>query len=249
MREWLYGRQAVREMLRAQRRQVRQLIVNRGSEPGGVLGTILALAQAGSVPVVEADRNRLDQLSERANHQGVLAEVSAYPYVELDDILDAGQARGEPPFVLCLDHLQDPQNLGTLLRTAEAVGVHGILVPERRAAGITPAVSNASAGAVEHLRIAEIVNLTRSLEILKARGLWVFGLDFDEKTTPYDQVDLRGPLAVVVGSEAEGIGRLVRQQCDWLVSLPMHGRIESLNAAVAGSIVLYAALRARAGKS
>ena len=124
MREWLYGRQAVREMLRAQRRQVRQLIIHRGSEQGGVLGTILALAQARSVPVVEADRNRLDQLSERANHQGMLAEVSAYPYVELDDILDVAQARGEPPFVLCLDHLQDPQNLGTLLRTAEAVGVH-----------------------------------------------------------------------------------------------------------------------------
>lgn len=245
MREWLYGRQAVREMLRAQRRQVRQLIVNRGSEQGGVLGTILALAEARNVPVAEADRNRLDQLSERANHQGVLAEVSAYPYVEIDDILDAAQAGGEPPFVLCLDHLQDPQNLGTLLRTAEAVGVHGVLIPERRAAGITPAVSNASAGAVEHLRVAEIVNVTRSLEILKARGLWVAGLDLDEKATPYDQADLRGPLAIVVGSEGEGLSRLVRKQCDWLVSLPMRGRIESLNAAVAGSIVLYAALRAR----
>ncbi len=245
MREWLYGRQAVREMLRAQRRQVRQLIVNRGSEQGGILGTILALAQARNVPVVEADRNRLDQLSERANHQGVLADVSAYPYVELDDILHAAQARGEPPFVLCLDHLQDPQNLGTLLRTAEAVGVHGVLIPERRAAGITPAVSNASAGAVEHLLVAEIVNVTRSLEILKARGLWVAGLDLDEQATPYDQADLRGPLAIVVGSEGEGLSRLVRKQCDWLVSLPMRGRIESLNAAVAGSIVLYAALRAR----
>lgn len=249
MREWLYGRQAVREMLRAQRRQVRQLIVNRGSEQGGVLGTILALAQARGVPVVEADRNRLDQLSERANHQGVVAEVSAYPYVELDDILDAAQTRAEPPFVLCLDHLQDPQNLGTLLRTAEAVGVHGVLIPERRAAGITPAVSNASAGAVEHLRVAEIVNVTRSLEILKARGLWVAGLDLDEKSTPYDQADLRGPLAIVVGSESEGLSRLVRKQCDWLVSLPMRGRIESLNAAVAGSIVLYAALRARGEES
>jgi 23S rRNA (guanosine2251-2'-O)-methyltransferase len=249
MREWLYGRQAVREMLRAQRRQVRQLIVNRGSEQGGVLGTILALAEARNVPVVEADRNRLDQLSERANHQGVLAEVAAYPYVELDGILDAAQARGEPPFVLCLDHLQDPQNLGTLLRTAEAVGVHGVLIPERRAAGITPAVSNASAGAVEHLLVAEIVNVTRSLEILKARGLWVAGLDLDEKSTPYDQADLRGPLAIVVGSEGEGLSRLVRKQCDWLVSLPMRGRIESLNAAVAGSIVLYAARRAREGKN
>lgn len=249
MREWLYGRQAVREMLRAQRRQVRQLLVNRGSEPGGVLGAILELAQARGTTVAEADRNRLDQLSQRANHQGVVAEVAAYPYVELDDILDAAQAKGEPAFVLCLDHLQDPQNLGTLLRTAEAVGVHGVLIPERRAAGITPAVSNASAGAVEHLRVAEIVNVTRALEILKARGLWVAGLESDIDATPYDQADLRGPLAVVVGSEGEGLSRLVRKQCDWLVSLPMQGHIESLNAAVAGSIVLYAALRARAGRS
>ncbi len=249
MREWLYGRQAVREMLRAQRRQVRQLLVNRGSEPGGVLGAILELAQARGITVAEADRNRLDQLSQRANHQGVVAEVAAYPYVELDDILDAAQAKGEPAFVLCLDHLQDPQNLGTLLRTAEAVGVHGVLIPERRAAGITPAVSNASAGAVEHLRVAEIVNVTRALEILKARGLWVAGLESDIDATPYDQADLRGPLAVVVGSEGEGLSRLVRKQCDWLVSLPMQGHIESLNAAVAGSIVLYAALRARAGRS
>ena len=247
MREWLYGRQAVREMLRAQRRQVRQLIVNRGSEQGGVLGTILALAVERGVPVVEADRNRLDQLSERANHQGVIAEVSAYPTVELDDIWELAQARAEPPFVLCLDHLQDPQNLGTLLRTAEAVGVHGVLIPERRAAGITPAVSNASAGAVEHLRVAEIVNVTRTLEILKAHGLWVAGLDADDQATPYDRADLRGPLAIVVGSEGEGLARLVRKQCDWLISLPMRGQIASLNAAVAGSIVLYAALRAREG--
>lgn len=247
MREWLYGRQAVREMLRAQRRQVRQLIVNRGSEQGGVLGTILALAAERGVPVVEADRNRLDQLSERANHQGVIAEVSAYPTVELDDIWELAQARAEPPFVLCLDHLQDPQNLGTLLRTAEAVGVHGVLIPERRAAGITPAVSNASAGAVEHLRVAEIVNVTRTLEILKAHGLWVAGLDADDQATPYDRADLGGPLAIVVGSEGEGLARLVRKQCDWLISLPMRGQIASLNAAVAGSIVLYAALRTREG--
>ena len=169
--------------------------------------------------------------------------MSAYPYVELDAILAA--AGDEAPLLLALDHVQDPQNLGTLLRTADAAGVHGILLPERRAAGITATVSNASAGAVEHLRIAQVVNLTRTLQDLKAQRLWVAGLEVDPQAIPFDQANLTGPLVLVVGSEGQGLSRLVRETCDWLISLPMHGHVESLNVAVAGSIVLYAAHSAR----
>lgn len=240
--EWLYGRQAVREMLRARRRRVQRILFASGSQRTGIVAEIMTLAQAARCPVSEAQRPTLDQVSTGANHQGVAAEVSAYPYVNLDTILAAG---GEAPLLLALDHVQDPQNLGALLRTAEAVGVHGVLLPDRRAAGITATVSNASAGAVEHLRIAQIVNLTRALQELKARRLWVAGLEVDAQAIPFDQADLGGPLVLVAGSEGQGLSRLVRETCDWLVSLPMAGQVESLNVAVAGSIVLYAAFSAR----
>lgn len=236
--EWLYGRQAVREMLRAHRRRVQRILLARGVQRSGSIGDIIALAQATRCPVGESERQTLDELCTGANHQGVAAEVSSYPYAALEDLLvDAGPA----PLLLALDHLQDPQNLGTLLRTAEAVGVAGVLLPDRRAAGITATVSNASAGAVEHLRIALIVNLTRALQALKAQRFWVAGLEAAAQAIPLERADLSGPLVLVVGSEGEGLSRLTRETCDWLIALPMRGQIESLNAAVAGSIVLYAA--------
>jgi 23S rRNA (guanosine2251-2'-O)-methyltransferase len=241
--EWLYGRQAVREMLRARRRRVQRILLAKGSQRTGIVAEIMALAQGVRCPVGEGERPALDQVTAGANHQGVAAEVSAYPYAEMDAILAA--AGDDAPLLLALDHVQDPQNLGTLLRTADAAGVHGVLLPERRAAGITATVSNASAGAVEHLRIAQVINLTRTLQDLKAQRLWVAGLEVDPRATPFDRANLTGPLVLVVGSEGEGLSRLVRETCDWLISLPMHGHVESLNVAVAGSIVLYAAQSAR----
>lgn len=242
--ETLYGRHAVLEALRAGRRRVLRLFLAEGVQERGPILEILAIAHQRGIPVQWVRRSELDRLG-TTDHQGVAMEATPFPYVELGDILAAAPTRGELPFLLLLDHLQDPQNVGTLLRTAEAVGVHGVILPQRRSAGITPAVSNASAGAVEHLRVAQVTNLAQAIEKLKRSGIWVVGLERTAGAIPYDQADLSGPLALVVGSEGEGMSRLARERCDWLVMLPMFGRISSLNAAVAGSIVLYAAVRAR----
>jgi len=178
-------------------------------------------------------------------HQGVAVEASRYPYVEVDAILSAARKQVEPPFLLVLDLISDPQNLGTLLRTCEAVGVHGVVIQDRRAAAITPAAVRASSGAVEHLRVARVTNVARTLTTLKDTDVWVVGLDNSGEALRYDRADLRGGMALVVGSEGRGLRRLVRERCDFLVELPMVGQIGSLNAAVAGSIVLYEAWRQR----
>jgi 23S rRNA (guanosine2251-2'-O)-methyltransferase len=207
--------------------------------------SLLAEAHRRRVPVEQVDRERLDRLLREAHHQGVAAEAEPFAYVALDDVLAAADARGEPPLLLVLDSLQDPQNFGTLLRTAQACGVHGVIVPLHRAVGVTPAVSNASAGAVEHLQVAQVTNLARALAELKSKGVWVYGLTV-EPTQPFYELDLQGPLALVVGSEGSGLGRLVREACDVLVQIPMAAdAIQSLNASVAGSIVLYEAFRQR----
>jgi 23S rRNA (guanosine2251-2'-O)-methyltransferase len=242
MKEWIVGRNPVYEVLRARRRHFFRLLVARGVEEKGRLTDIIQLAQKSKLPVERVNRQQVDSLGE--NHQGVALETSAYPYMAVQDILERANERQEPPFVLILDTLQNPQNLGTLLRTAEAVGVHGVVVPLRRAAGVTPAVVHASAGATEHLLIAG-TNLAQFIAELKAAGAWVIGLDGGPESQPVEKVRLDGALALVVGSEGEGMRDLVRKSCDLLVRLPMHGQIESLNAAVAGSVVLYLALQAR----
>jgi len=195
------------------------------------------------IPTTRVNRQALDSLND--NHQGVALEASGYPYSTLPEILDRARERQEAPFILALDLLQNPQNLGTLMRTAEAVGVHGAIVPERQAAGVTPAVSRASAGAVEHLRVAQVTNLVRALETLKGRGLWVVGVENVSIAQDYRSADLSMPLILVVGGEGQGMRRLVMETCDLLVRIPMRGRIGSLNASVAGSIVLYQAWMAR----
>ena len=243
MKEWIVGRNPVYEVLRASRRNFFRLHVAPGVEEKGRLSDILQMAAARKVPVTRVNRQQLDSLGE--GNQGVALEVSGYPYTALADILECAEQRQEPPFVLLLDLLQNPQNLGTLFRTAEAVGVHGILIPLARAAGVTPAVVHASAGASEHLLVAQ-ANLAQAIHTLKQdAGAWVMGLEGSPQAQPYYQVRLDGPLALVVGSEGEGMRDLVRRSCDVLVSLPMLGKIESLNAAVAGSIVLYKALADR----
>ena len=237
--EFLYGRNSVLEALGASRR-IHKVLVATGTHG---LEPLVNLARSRHVAVELVDRQRLHQLAGSSHHhQGVVAQAEAFQYTHLDDLLTS---RAEPPFLLALDSLQDPQNFGTLLRTALAVGVQGVILPVHRAVSVTPAVSNASAGAVEHLRVARVTNLARALGQLKERGVWVFGLAV-EADQPYWQADLSGPLALVVGSEGSGLSRLVREACDVLVQIPMAaGSIASLNASVAGSLALYEAFRQR----
>jgi 23S rRNA (guanosine2251-2'-O)-methyltransferase len=243
VREILYGRQPVRECLRARRRHIHQLILSEGVSEKGVIAEILDLADGLKLPLKRTPRLQLDRIAKV--NQGVALEVASYPYVEITDILRRARKLAEQPFVLALDHLQDPHNLGALLRTAEVVGAHGAIIPHRRAVKVTPAVVSASAGASEHLRVAQVTNLARTLEALKADGLWVIGLESHPDAQPYHQVDLDLPLALVVGAEDQGLSRLVGRTCDLLLQLPMCGQIESLNASVAGGIMLYAVLAAR----
>jgi 23S rRNA (guanosine2251-2'-O)-methyltransferase len=244
VRETIYGRNTVCECLRAGRRRVYKLFLARGVKEIGPVAEVVALAHQAKVAVESVERADLDRIGP-VNHQGVAAEVSAYPYTDLAEILIQAEGRDEPPFLLLLDCLEDPQNLGTLLRTAEVVGVHGVVIPKRRAVGVTPAVANTSAGATEHLRVTRVTNLARGIGELKERGVWVIGLEDLPQAQIYSQFDLRGPLALVVGSEGRGMRRLVLKSCDVVLRLPMRGRIGSLNAAVAGSIALYEAWRQR----
>jgi 23S rRNA (guanosine2251-2'-O)-methyltransferase len=238
--EFICGKQAVREALRAGRR-VRRLFVAGGARETAALRDVLALAEERRVPIQAVERAELDRLAD--HHQGIAAEVDPYGYTDFAELLRAARAAA-PPLYLVLDSLQDPQNFGTLLRTAAAVGATGVVLPEHHAEGETPGVRRASAGAVEHLRVARVTNLVRALEQFKAAGVWVVGLDA-HATETYDAVDARGPTAVVVGSEEQGLRRLVRECCDFLVALPMEPVLDSLNAAVAGSLVMYEYYRQR----
>jgi 23S rRNA (guanosine2251-2'-O)-methyltransferase len=248
MREILYGRQPVRETLRARRRQAFKLMLAKGLKTTGPVGKILHLAKQASIPVQWVDRHDLDRLGGEVNHQGLAAEVSGYPYVNLESVLETAQANEELPLLLLLDHLQDPQNLGSLLRSAEAAGLHGVVIPKRRAAGVTPATVRASAGAAEHVQVAQVTNLVRTMEWLKTKDVWLVGLEAAPGAQLHTQADLRGSLGLVVGSEGKGLARLVGETCDYLIRLPMYGQVESLNAGVAGAIALYEAVRQRTGQ-
>jgi 23S rRNA (guanosine2251-2'-O)-methyltransferase len=242
MREWILGRNPAYETLRARRRQAFRLQIAIGVQEKGNLSEALQLCNQRKVPVERVSRRQLDSLGD--GHQGVALETSAYPYSDLDAMFDLADRRDEPPFFLILDALQDPQNLGTLLRTAEIVGVHGVLLPYRRTATVTPAVVGASSGASEHLLIAQ-ANLAQVIAALKEQDVWVIGLESGLQAQPPDDVRLDGALALVVGNEGQGMRLLVRESCDVLLRLPMRGRIDSMNAAVAGSIGLYLAWQAR----
>jgi len=243
-REILYGRNPVLEALLAGRRRFFRLVLAEGIRETGPVERIRKWADEREVETVYSPRAELDETIPGGHHQGVLLEASPYPYVSLEEIIKALEGKTRP-LVLILDLLQDPQNVGNLLRTAEAVGVEGVVIQERRAVGITPAVVKASAGAVEHLRIARVTNLNRAVEVLKKAGLWVAGLENDPSAVDLFEADLDMPLALVVGSEGKGIRPLLRRHCDLLVKLPMVGKISSLNAAVAGSIALYQISRGR----
>lgn len=242
MKEWITGRNPVYEMVRAKRRQIFHLMIAEGVKTDGRISEILQIVKSYKIQVEAVKRSQLDNLSD--NHQGVAAEVSAYPYSDLSFILKLAKQKEQDPFILVLDTLQNPQNLGTLLRSAEAFGVHGVVIPLRHATGVTPAVVNASAGATEHMYIAS-ANLAQSIDELKKEGLWVVGLEGSASAQPPEKLRLGGAIALVVGSEGDGMRDLVRKSCDVLMRLPLEGKIESLNAAVAGSIGLYLIHQAR----
>ena len=239
MKEFIYSRNAVYETLRAKRRDVFRVEIAEGVQVKSKLTMILALASQQKIQVVKVPRARLDKIHE--NNQGIIAEVGKYPYVDLLDIFERAREKNEPLFVLLLDSLNDPQNFGTLLRTAEAIGVHGVVIPLAHTVEVTPAVVNASSGASEHLLIARS-NLAQAIDALKEENVWIVGLDQNGETIgAKTQRHLTGAVALVVGSEGEGIRQLTRAKCDIVLKLPMHGQIESLNAAVAGSVALYLA--------
>lgn len=240
--EYLYRRNTVLEALRGSRREIHRLWLQRN---GKEFQEFRKEARRRRIPVEESHKNRLSQLAGDSSHQGVVLEAGPYQYSEVEEILALAERRGERPFLLLLDLLHGPHNIGALLRAAEACGVHGVIIQDRRAPEITPNVVIYSAGAAEHLLIAQVTNLAQTIDQLKAADVWVAGLDLDDSAQPLGQMDLDRALAIVVGHEGEGIRRLVREKCDFLLYLPMRGRVESLNAATAGSILLYSAWQAR----
>jgi 23S rRNA (guanosine2251-2'-O)-methyltransferase len=245
MKEFIYSRNAVYETLRAQRRDAFRILIAEGVHEKGHLKEILDFAKRREIPVERVPRARLDKIHQ--NHQGVVAEVSKYPYADLLDILENARKKNEPPFVLLLDSLNDPQNFGTLIRTAEATGVHGVVIPLAHTVEVTPSVVNASSGASEHMLIAQS-NLSQAIDALKEENVWIVGLDQKGETVgTKTQRHLTGATGLVVGSEGEGIRQLTRAKCDIVLKLPMRGQVESLNAAVAGSVALYLAYLARTG--
>lgn len=242
MREVITGRNPVFEVFQARRRHIFKLQVAKGIQQTEHVAQVLKIAEDLHIPVEWVQRDRLDKFGE--HHQGIATEVNGYPYADLPGIIALAKDKNEPLFVLLLDMVQNPQNFGTLIRTAEAVGAHGIVIPLRGAAGITPAVVNASSGAAEHMLIAS-VNLAQAIDTLKDADAWVLGLDSGPGSQDIEKVRLDMPIGLVVGSEGEGMRRLVREKCDMLMSLPMYGKVASLNAASAGSIALYQVLFAR----
>lgn len=235
------GRNAVMEALKGSR-SVNKLMIANGSTEGSIK-EIIAVAKDKGVNIQYWDRSKLDSIARGIRHQGVLAQVAPVQYAELEDILQVAKDRNEPPFIVLLDELEDPHNLGAILRTADAAGVHGVLIPKHRSCPLSATVAKTSAGAVEHVPVARVGNLVQTIKKLKQDGLWVAAADMDGKD--YYDTDLTGPLLLIIGSEGQGVGRLVKEQCDFVVRIPMVGKINSLNASVAGSILMYEAMKQR----
>lgn len=241
----LYGRNPVLEALEANR-PMDKIFLQEGLRHTQI-GKIRNLAKGHGIRYQMADKRKLDQLTEGENHQGVVAFCAAHRYCDIQDILDAANAKGEPPFVVLCDGITDPHNLGSIIRTANAAGAHGIIIPKNRSAALSATVSKVSAGAVEYMPVAKVSNLGQAIEKLKNSGLWIAGTDLSAAQTHWES-NLTGPLGIVIGSEGEGISRMIRSACDFLVKIPMIGEIESLNASVAAGVLLYEAVRQRAHK-
>lgn len=239
------GRNSVLELLESGK-DVNKIYVTRGEKHGSI-NKILAIAKERKIIVVEKDKKQMDEMAQEENYQGVIAKVPPFEYVEIEDIINAAKEKNEAPFVLILDGIEDPHNLGSIIRTAETAGVHGIIIPKRRAASVNSTVNKASAGAVEHMKIARVTNISDSIEELKQAGLWICGTDINAEKYYYNQ-DLTGPLGIVIGNEGKGISEKVKKSCDFNVKIPMRGKVTSLNASVSTGIIVYEAVKQRISK-
>ena len=240
--EILSGKNPVLEALRAGR-EMNKVWIAEGVKKAGIT-EILELAKVAGVIVQFVPKNKVEQLTDGANHQGIAASVAAYRYAEIDELFELAASRNEDPFFLILDELEDPHNLGSILRTADATGVHGVIIPRRRAVGLTGVVAKTSTGAIEHIPVARVTNLAQTVEDLKKRGLWIAGTDA-KGSSDYRRMDAKLPLAIIIGSEGKGMSRLLKEKCDFLYHMPMVGQVTSLNASVAAAILMYEVLRNR----
>lgn len=236
------GRNAVLELLESGR-DINKILVANGEKHGSI-HKILAMAKERKIIVTEIEKNKLNQIAQTPNNQGVIAIVPPYDYCEVEDILDEAKRKNEKPFILILDGIEDPHNLGSIIRTAETAGVHGIIIPKRRAASVNSTVSKVSAGAVEYMKIARVNNINETIRYLKEQDVWICGTDMDTDTI-YTKQDYKMPIAIVIGSEGFGMSRLVKENCDFLVKIPMKGRITSLNASVSAGIIMYEVVKNR----
>jgi 23S rRNA (guanosine2251-2'-O)-methyltransferase len=241
-KEWIFGKHAIREALRSEH-QLQKVFLAEGLSQQDRAEMIKAL-QSQQVPYQWVPRSRLDQLASGGNHQGIVAQMAAYSYAQLEDCFERAQERGEEPFFLILDGIEDPHNLGSILRTADASGVHGVIIPKRRAVGLTPIVAKTSAGAIAHVPVVRVPNLNQLVEKLKQQGLWIVGSDGAAQQL-YHLVAYDGPVGLVIGNEGSGIRPSLKKKCDYLVRLPMRGEIQSLNASVAAGVLMYEVLRSR----
>lgn len=237
----LEGRNAVLEVLKSGR-DIEKIMIQKGNVEG-TIRRIAGMAKERGIVVQEAARQKLDEMSQTKNHQGVIAIVSEHEYAEVDDILRSAAEKGEKPFIIILDNITDPHNLGAVIRTAECAGAHGVIIPKRRSVGLTAVVGKTSAGALEYMPVARVTNIARTIEELKKQGVWVACADMDGED--YYDASLDGAIALVIGSEGEGVSRLVKEKCDFTVSIPMYGKISSLNASVAGALLMYEVVRQR----
>ena len=240
------GRNSVIELLESGK-DINKIYVTRGEKHGSI-NKIIAKAKERKIIIVEKDKRQMQEMAQTENYQGVVAIVPPYEYCEIEDILEEAKKRKEDPFVLILDGIEDPHNLGSIIRTAETAGVHGIIIPKRRAAAVNSTVNKTSAGAVEHMKIARVNNITDSIKKLKEEGLWICGTDINTKTYYYDQV-LTGPIGIVIGNEGQGMSEKVRKNCDFLVKIPMKGKVTSLNASVSAGIIIYEVLKQTIAKN
>ncbi|MCE4051721.1 23S rRNA (guanosine(2251)-2'-O)-methyltransferase RlmB [Bacillus sp. Au-Bac7] len=239
--DYIVGKNAVIEALKSER-DVNKILIAEGSQKGQ-MQTVIGLAKNSNVLVQFVPKKKLDTLVD-ANHQGVVAQVAAYQYAEIDDLFALAEKRNEAPFFMLLDEIEDPHNLGSIMRTADAVGAHGIIIPRRRAVGLTATVAKASTGAIEHIPVVRVTNMARAIDELKERGVWIAGTDAKGKED-YRRFDGTMPLGLVIGSEGKGMGRLIRDKCDFLIQLPMAGAVTSLNASVAAALLMYEVYRKR----
>lgn len=236
------GRNSVIELLESGR-DVNKILIARGEKHGSI-HKIITMARERKIVVTEIERSKLNRIAQTQNHQGVIAIVPPFAYCEVDDILELANARNEMPFLLILDGIEDPHNLGSIIRTAETAGVHGIIIPKRRAAQVNSTVSKVSAGAVEYMKISRVNNINETIRYLKQKGIWICGTDMDTDII-YTKQDYRIPIAIVIGSEGFGMSRLVKENCDFIVKIPMKGQINSLNASVSAGIIIYEVLKKR----